>query len=120
MKENIVLIDGMATAREAVSQMRSKNIDFLIVDKRDEQDAYGILVIQDIVKGAIIAERTLDEVNVYEIMTKPVLSVPADMDIRYVAGLLIKFGLKVAPIEDNGRYLGTISLSDIVLHTELG
>jgi len=49
-------------------------------------------------------------------MTKPAISVPADMDIRYVASLLTNVGIRMAPVEENGEYIGSVSLSDLVLH----
>jgi predicted transcriptional regulator len=52
-------------------------------------------------------------------MRKPLITVPADMDIRYVARLLIRLGLWTAPVEENGEYIGMISLSRIILKNVL-
>jgi predicted transcriptional regulator len=119
MEEKVVFIDGLATAKEAVEMMRSENVESLIVKKRYEQDAYGIVGIQDLISGVIIAERTTEEVNVFEIMRKPLVTIPASMDIRYVARLLIRLGLWTAPVEENGEYIGMISLSRIILKNVL-
>jgi len=119
MSAKIIFIDGMATAREAVELMRRERVEALIVNKRSPQDAYGILVVQDLIKGVIIPDRTSEEVNVFEIMTKPTISVPADMDVRYVARLLIRAGLRIAPVEEHGEYIGLISLSTLVLDNML-
>ena len=119
MEKNIVFIDGLATAKEAVDLMREKNVESLIVKKRNDQDAYGIVSIQDLINGIIIPERTPDHVNVFEIMRKPLITVPADMDIRYVARLLIRLGLWKAPVEEDGEYIGMISLSRIVMNNLL-
>ncbi|NNE98603.1 MAG: CBS domain-containing protein [Pyrinomonadaceae bacterium] len=119
METNIVFIDGLATAKEAVRIMREKNVESLIVNKRNEQDAYGIVVIQDLILGAILPQRPAEKVNVFEIMKKPVVTVPPDMDIRYVARLLIRLGLRSAPVEENGEYIGMISLSRIILKNVL-
>ncbi len=115
MAKKIVYIDGMATAKEAVELMRKEGVEALLVKKRYEQDAYGIVVVQDFIRGVIIKERTSEEVNVFEIMTKPIVSVPATMDIRYVARLLVRTGLRRAPVEEDGKYIGMISLSSIIL-----
>jgi CBS domain-containing protein len=119
MHKGIVSIDGMATASEAVAIMRSENVPSLLVKKRHKDDAWGILVIQDLVAGVIIAGRSPAEVNVYEIMTKPVITVPADMDIRYVARLIYRAGIRRAPVEEGGEIVGIISLSSLVLDNEL-
>jgi predicted transcriptional regulator len=119
MHKGVVSIDGMATAREAVAKMRSENVPSLLVKKRHKDDAWGILVIQDLIAGVIIPGRSPDEVNVYEIMSKPVITVPADMDIRYVARLIYKAGIRRAPVEERGEIVGIISLSSLVLENEL-
>ena len=119
MHKGVVSIDGMATASEAVAIMRSENVPSLLVKKRHKDDAWGILVIQDLVAGVIIEGRSPAEVNVYEIMTKPVITVPADMDIRYVARLIYRAGIRRAPVEEGGEIVGIISLSSLVLDNEL-
>lgn len=119
MEKNIVFIDGLATAKEAVEIMREKNVESLIVKKRDRQDAYGIVVIQDLILGVVLPQTPPEKVNVFEIMTKPLVTVPANMDVRYVARLLIRLGLRTAPVEENGEYIGMISLSRIILNNLL-
>ena len=88
MHKGIVSIDGMGTTREAAAKMRSEKVSSLLVKKRHADDAWGIVVIYDFIKGVIIPGRSSSEVNIYEIMTKPIITVPADMDIRYVARLI--------------------------------
>ncbi|MFK5856218.1 MAG: CBS domain-containing protein, partial [Bacteroidota bacterium] len=112
MTKKLVFVDGMATTKEAVEIMRNEKVEALIVKKRQPQDAYGIVIVRDFIKGVIIPDKTSDEVNVFEIMTKPAISVPANMDVKYVASLLIKIGLRMAPVEENGEYIGMVSLSD--------
>lgn len=119
MHKEVLTIDGMATAREAAAIMRSKRVFSLLVKKRHENDAWGILVVQDFVKGVIIPGRSPDDVNVYEIMTKPIITVPADMDIRYAARLIYRAGVRRAPVEDKGDIIGMISLSSLILDNEL-
>ena len=115
MRPNVVSIDGMATVREAVAKMRAENVTALIVSKRDSRDAWGIVTVPDLVREVLSPGRSPDDINVYEIMTKPVISVPPDMDIRYVARLLHRVGVRKAPVEAQGELLGMISLSDLVL-----
>ena len=119
MEKNTVFIDGLATAKEAVEIMRKEKVESLIVKKRNDQDAYGIVAIQDLILGVVIPERPPGEVNVFEIMTKPLITVPATMEVRYVARLLIRTGLWRAPVEENGEYIGMISLSRIVMNNAL-
>jgi len=116
MTEKLIFIDGMATIKEAVEIMRKENVTALLVEKRTPEDAWSIISVKDIVKGALVVWRQFEDVNVYEVMTKPVLAVPADMDVRYVARLLNTMGVNRAPVEQNGELLGMITLADIVLN----
>ena len=115
MHKGIVSINGMATAKEAVAKMRAEEVSSLIVEKRHTDDAWGILAVQDLIKGVIIPGRFSAEVNVYEIMAKPVITVPADMDIRYVARLIYRAGIRRAPVEEQKELVGMVSLSSLVL-----
>lgn len=119
MHEEIVFIDGMATANEAAATMRAARVRCLLVQKRHVDDAWGIVAVQDFIKGVIMAGRSPSEVHIYEIMTKPVITVPADMDIRYVARLIYQAGIRRAPVFDGEELIGVISLSSLILDNEL-
>ncbi|MBT8487765.1 MAG: CBS domain-containing protein [Gemmatimonadetes bacterium] len=115
MSSKVVYIDGMATAKQAAELMRQEKTEALIVSKRDEHDAHGIVVVQDLVRAVILADMDATEVNVFEMMTKPVLPVPASMDIRYVVRLLMRTEMRRAPVEENGELVGVVSLSSLIL-----
>jgi CBS domain-containing protein len=119
MSTRIISIDGMATAREAAALMRKEQVHSLLVNKRHANDAWGLVSVQDIINGVLIPGKLANEVNVYEIMAKPVLSVPADMDIRYIARLLHRVGMRRAPVEENGKLIGMVTLSSLVLDHDL-
>jgi len=108
----------MATAKEAAAKMRSEKVSCLLVEKRHADDAWGILVVQDFIKGVIMPGLSPDEVHVYELMTKPIITVPADMDIRYVARLICRAGIRRASVEDGGELVGMISLSALILDND--
>jgi len=118
MQQNVVTIDGMATAKEAAQKMRANKVSSLLVDKRHVDDAWGIVAVQDLVRGVLINDRIPEEVNVYEVMRKPVITVPADMDIRYVARLLYRANIRRAPVEEMGKLVGMITLSSLILDND--
>ena len=60
-------------------------------------------------------DRSPKRVNIYEIMSKPVISVRPDMDIRYCARMFEQFGLSRAPVVERGKVLGIVSFTDMVL-----
>ncbi len=119
MSARIISIDGMATAKDAAIKMRMENVQSLLVNKRHEDDAWGLVTIQDLITGVLIPGKQAEDVNVYEIMTKPIFSVQADMDIRYIARLLHRMNLRRAPVEEKGQLVGMITLSSLVLENDV-
>ena len=115
MKKGFDVIDGMTTVSEALKKMKHTETKTLIVDKRDDNDEYGIVLISDIAKQVLAKDRAPDRVNVYEVMAKPVISVDPNMDIRYCARLFENFGLSRAPVIESGKMVGIISFTDMVL-----
>lgn len=115
MKREFDLVDGKLTVKEALLGMRHMDTRSLIVDKRHPDDEYGIVLISDIAKKVLAVDRSPDRVNLYEIMSKPVLSVPPEMDIRYCARLLERFGIMRAPVIEGGTIVGVVSFHDLVL-----
>ena len=115
MKTNFDLVDGMTTVSEVLEKMQHVDTKSLIVDKRNEDDEYGIVLISDIAKQVLAKDRAPERVNVYEVMTKPVVAVDPAMDIRYCARLLDRLNLSRAPVIDNGHVVGIVSFTDMVL-----
>jgi len=116
MKPGYDMIDGKMTVQDALRTMRHVETKTLIVDKRDDNDEYGVVLISDIAKQVLAKDRSPERVNIYEIMSKPVISVRPDMDIRYCARMFEQFGLSRAPVIEAGKVIGIISFTDMVLH----
>ncbi len=54
--------------------------------------------------------------NVYEIMTKPVLTLDGGMDIKYAIRLLARFGLSRSLVLERGTLAGIVTMRDMVFH----
>jgi CBS domain-containing protein len=107
------VIDGLATVREAVEMMREHSVRSLVIDRRHDGDEYGMVTVHDVAEKVIGQDRSLDRMNVYEIMTKPVLTVDADMDIRYAIRILARFRLSRALVTEKGSMVGIVTLRDM-------
>lgn len=121
MTTSIKTIDATATVMDAIETMRDAGVSSLVAERRDSSDEYGLVVVSDIAKHVIAKNRAPERVNVYEIMSKPVLTVAADMNIRYAVRLLVQFGLSRALVVNTERApVGIVTLRDMVLrHVEV-
>ena len=115
MKTDFGTIDGIATISEALKKMKSMRTSVLVVNKRHDDDEYGLITAGDIARHVLAKDRAPDRVNVYEIMSKPVISVHPDMDIRYCSRLFADHNLVRAPVLDGRNVVGMISPNTLVL-----
>ena len=115
MKKDYDLVDGMMTVRDALKAMQHHTTKALIVDKRHANDEYGIVMISDIAKQVLAKDKAPERTNIYEVMSKPVIAIDPQMDIRYCARLFENFGLSRAPVIEDGRVIGVVSFTDMVL-----
>jgi len=116
MTQHYIRMDGMQTVQEAITLMKQRKVDVVLVDKRDPHDAYGIVLLSDIAKRVLAKDRSPERVNIYEIMSKPVVSVPQEMDVRYCARLFESFGLSSVPVIENEQVLGLVGYKELVLN----
>lgn len=115
MDDRFLELDGLRTVREALEMFQANGPVPILIEKRHEDDEYGIVVLADITKKVLARDRAPERVNLYEIMTKPVLSVRPEMDVRYCARMLQRFGISVAPVVENGDILGMVGYEGMVL-----
>jgi len=115
MKTDFDMVDGKLTVFDALEKMRHVDTKSLIVDKRNDDDEYGMVLISDIAKRVLGEDRSPARVNVYEVMSKPLLPIDPEMDIRYCARFLERFGLSRAPVIEDGKVIGIVSFTDLVL-----
>jgi CBS domain-containing protein len=115
MKDKFDMVDGMETVKNALSTMTHLETKTLIIKKRHDNDEYGMVTLSDIARKVLAVDRSPDRVNIYEIMSKPVITVSPDMDIRYCARLFSRFNLTRAPVVENGEVVGLVSFTDMVV-----
>ena len=115
MKSNYGTINRNATIAEALKEMKRLQTTVLVVDKRDDDDEYGLLLVSDIARKVLAKDRASSRVNTYEVMTKPAVCVDPDMDIRYCSRLMSTFNLMRVLVVKDGLILGTVNPGVLVL-----
>ena len=118
MTEGVITVAPTATVADAVTLMNEHRTSSLIVERRDGADEFGIIVVSDIAEGVLSKDLSPARVNVYEIMAKPVLTLPSEMQVKYAVRLLVRFQLSRALVVDHDRNpLGIVTLRDMVLRS---
>ncbi len=117
MTPNPIVIDGLATVDQAVNLMRDKAISSIVIDKRHEGDEYGILAVHDIAEHIVSKNKAPERVNVYEIMSKPAVTVDTGMNIKYAVRLLMRFRLTRALVLERGSVVGIVTLRDLTIRS---
>ncbi len=115
MNQRYVRVSGMDTVADAFLQMREADAHCMIVERRDEADEFGLVLYTDIARKVIGPDRSVERVRIYEIMSKPVLSVHPGMNIRYASRLFEHFRIRVAPVAEDGEVIGIVTDRDIVM-----
>ena len=115
MTSNPRCVDGLAPVSEAIRIMRDEGLRSLVIEKRHERDELGMIVIHDIADKVISAGRAPARVSVYEIMSKPAVTLDADMDIKYAIRLLTRLELSRALVMEKDALIGIVTLRDMVL-----
>ncbi len=114
-ENNFQFADGMLTVAEGMQIAKEHQVNALIINKRHDNDEYGIVMLSDIAKHVIAKDRSPERTNLYEIMAKPLLSVSPDMDVKYCARFFERFGVNCAPVIKDGEVLGMVDYTNMVL-----
>lgn len=116
MRKGVETIASSATAADALRKMRQLKVSSLIVDRRNKDDAYGLLTKADIVTKAIEAgpkRKNLSGTKVFQIMSKPLITVPPGLSVKYCIRVMKKAGVSRVPVFDGKKIVGILSLSDV-------
>lgn len=111
---NYQFADGMMTVAEGIKLAKQHNVSALIINKRNPQDEYGLVMLADIAKEVLAKDRSPDRVNLYEIMAKPLMGVSPDMDVRYCARLFERFSIHLAPVIEENEIIGMVDYINMV------
>lgn len=114
MQTAVVTISPLATLREAMDKMRQHKVKSLVVERRNEHDAYGMITYLTILRTIVAEEGDIDLINVYDVSNKPALMVPQNMDVKYVARMMIAQNRRRVVVLESGNLVGLVTMNDIV------
>ncbi len=120
MHKGAETISSSATVAEALRKMQQRKVSSLIVERRNKDDAYGILTKRDIVANVIEAgpkRKNLSHIKVFEVMSKPLVTISPGLAIKYCTRVMKKAGVSRVPVFDGKQIVGILSMTDIFNHS---
>lgn len=112
MSQTPVTIAPTATAAEAASVMRDKDIGSLIVV--EEGKPMGIVTERDLVTKVAALDKRPGEVRVKSIMTSPVVAIHPDAEVVEAAKLMSSRKIRRLAVIKEGKLVGVITENDIL------
>ncbi len=112
--DKVISISSVESVRNCLKIMQEKKVKSIIVGKDNPHDAYGIVTYTNILHGIFSQDGDMDLLNVYDIATKPIIQVAAELNIKYAAQMMINHGVNRLLVTGNGALLGIVSMNDIV------
>ena len=121
MQTSLHIVDGLQSVQSAIETMGRLGVSSLVIERRNEHDEYGVVTVRDIAAKVVSVNRSTERTSVYEIMTKPALTISPDMNVKYAIRLLSRFGVGRALVRDADGLVGLATLRDLLLgHVEPG
>jgi predicted transcriptional regulator len=115
MKTEFSRIDATQTIKDALEAMKIHRTSVLMVNKRHPDDEWGMITSSDIARHVLAKNRAPERVNIYEVMSCPVISVRPEMDIRHCSRLFSTYNLVRVPVIVGDEVIGMVSPNSLVL-----
>jgi signal-transduction protein with cAMP-binding, CBS, and nucleotidyltransferase domain len=109
--KKIVSIDASKTVVEAANLMKDYGRGSLIVYVGSW--AQGIITERDLIRR-VLAENLPNTTKVEEVMSKPLITINADMEIKDAARFMLLKRIRRLPVEENGEVIGIINSTDLL------
>lgn len=114
MQIELATILSDATIADAARQMRLEGVRSLIVEPFNEQDPPAILTYTDIIHKVLAEGLEPETILVESIMTKPLVTIPPEMRVEFIAKLFRQTRIGHAPVINCGKLVGIISATDLI------
>ena len=112
MSSPVETITRNATVSDAAAKMRNEEISALIVTTSPP----SIITTTDIL-DAVANDRDPTVLDVTDLMTESVETVPPELQVGEAAAMMTNFGIKHLPVVERGDYVGIVSTTDIAATT---
>lgn len=113
-RDKLIRVSAMDTVRDALLVMRTTGVKSLVVNKKNTNDAYGLLTFKNVLYSIVANDGDIDLLRVYDIYSKPAIQVSKQLDIKYASQMMIKNGVKRLLVVDDNHIQGILTMTDIL------
>lgn len=119
MIDLVIYIDPDSTVLEALSKMRRRYVNSLIIKIVDDDTTYGIVTSTDICDKIVAQDQNPAKTKIRDIMTTPLISINPEQTIFECAKLMSEHNIHHLPVmQEDGEIVGMISASDFLVVAE--
>lgn len=113
MSKEVATIHPHATVAEAIGRMHQFQVGSLLVEQISPSDTWGIITQTDVVTKIVAHDRDSEQVEVAEVMSKPISIVRPDTTLRHCAQVMAREHIRRVFVFDGHQVVGVISANDI-------
>ncbi len=115
MQEKIVTMPKKKGLKGVIDIILNTEADYVIITEKDK--AIGILTEKDLLRRILFAMKSRPRMKLDEIMTKNVISISSDTDVKDICNLMEKDNIRHLPVIDDGILHGVITAHDLIRET---
>lgn len=115
MNKAVIIMDINSDIPAIAREMVSRDAGSVIITENGK--AMGIITERDFVKGIVTEDKKPGEVKASEILSTPLITVEPETSIVEASEIMLKANIKRLPVLENGRIVGVISNTDILIVT---
>lgn len=115
MNKAVIVMDINSDIPAIAKEMISRDAGSIIITENGK--AMGIITERDFVRGILTEDRKPSEVKASEILSTPLITVEPETSIVEASEIMLKANIKRLPVLENGRIIGVISNTDILMVT---
>ena len=114
MIADVYRISPFATLRDALVMMGERKVKSLVVDRRSEHDAFGLLSYSHILRTIVAEDGDIDLINVYDVALTPIITVSPELSVRNAAAMMDRYILNRLVVTRQNVLVGLVTMNDIV------
>ncbi|MEA3509199.1 MAG: CBS domain-containing protein [candidate division NC10 bacterium] len=113
MKSPVVSIEANKSVAEAIHQMQEKGISSLMVTPAAPGEPEGMMTKRDIISKVVSHGKDPKTLNVQDVMTTSLITVPPDYPLADAARLMSEKGIRRVLVRQGSKIIGIVSDTDI-------